>query len=223
MVRRWLSLLTVVGLIFVGLGTAAVANQSDEQGFLDKINSTRANAGLAPLQMDTGLRNYARIHTEYMIDGKCPNGDTICHSTSEALINAAGHGWDALGENVGRGGTVDSLHTAFMNSAGHKKNILGNWNYVGIGADHGPEGHLYVTVVFMKKGTTGAQTTTTTTPKPPTTKATTTTTTTMPTTTTTTLPPTTTTTTTLVVGPDRPVTPGGTCALVTRFGWICPD
>ena len=213
---RWLSLLTLMGLIFVGLGTVAVANESDEQGFLSKINSTRAAEGMAPLALDTGLRSFARDQTQFMIDGGCtPNN--ICHSTD---LGKAASGWSALGENVGRGSTVDSLHSAFMNSAGHKKNILDQrWNYVGIGADYGPEGHLYVTVVFMQKGSSGGGKTTTTKPQaPPTTKATTTTT---STTTTTTLPPTT--TTTLIVGPDKPITPGGSCFLVTRFGWICKD
>ncbi|MCZ6630362.1 MAG: hypothetical protein O7D28_03330, partial [Actinobacteria bacterium] len=128
------------------------------------------------------------------------------------------------------GGTVDSLHKAFMASAGHKANILGDYNYAGIGTASS-DGVLYVTVVFMKKG--GGSTTTTTAPAATTTtktKSTTTTetkstTTTKPkttTTTTTTIPPTTT-TTTLIVGPDKPVTPGESCLVATRFWWMCHD
>lgn len=216
-----------MALMSVGLGTVAVASQSDEQGFFDAINSERAAAGRQPLALDTGLRSFARNHTQFMIDGGCsPNA--ICHSTN---LGSAATGWSALGENVGRGGTVASLHQAFMNSSGHRANILDTrWNYVGIGADYGSNGSLYVTVVFMQKNSGGGSPTTTTTkPAAPTTtkaKAPTTTkpsapTTTTSTTTTTTLPPTT--TTTLIVGPDKPVTPGGSCLVVTRFGWICRD
>lgn len=222
--RQLLSLLTAISLIFVGLGPAAVATESDEQGFLNKINAERTSRGLSALVLDTGLRDFARNQTQFMIDGNCPDGKSICHSTD---LTKAAQGWSALGENVGRGGTVNSLHDAFMKSSGHRANILDTrWNYVGVGAKHNGES-LYVTVVFMQKGSTGGgtATTTTTTPKPKTTTTTTppttTTTTTIPPTTTT-MPPTTT-TTTLIVGPDKAITPGGSCVLVTRFGWICKD
>jgi hypothetical protein len=170
------------------------------------------------------------------------DANQIYHSTSGELKTAAGSGWSQLGENVGRGGTVSSLHQAFMNSPGHRANILGEYNYVGIGTGT-KEGVLYVTVVFMQKGATSATTTTTapqtttttaapqtTTTKasttttwasPPTTKAPAETTTTAAPTTTTTVPPST--TTTLIVGPDKPVTPGESCLEATRFWWMCHD
>ena len=34
-----------------------------------------------------------------------------------------------------RGQSPSSLHSAFMDSSGHKANILGDYNYVGIGTD----------------------------------------------------------------------------------------
>jgi hypothetical protein len=222
--QRWLSIVLIASLATVGLGLSAGADSASEAGFLAKINASRSAKGLAPLSVDGGLRAHARNHTQDMIDS-----DSIFHSTSAELKAAAGSGWSKLGENVGRGGTVDSLHTAFMNSAGHKANILGDYNYAGIGTASS-NGVLYVTVVFMKKGSTP----TTTTTAPPATTTTTngstattakakTTTTTTPkaTTTTTTIPPTT--TTTLIVGPDKPVTPGESCLVVTRFGWMCHD
>ena len=151
------------------------------------------------------------------------DADEIYHSSSDELKAAAGSGWSKLGENVGRGGTVDSLHKAFMDSAGHKANILGDYNYAGIGTASS-DGVLYVTVVFMKKG--GGSTTTTTAPAATTTTKAESTNTTKPktttTTTTTTIPPTTT-TTTLIVGPDKPVTPGESCLVATRFWWMCHD
>jgi len=216
--QRWLSLLLVV-MVTIGLAAAAVADSGTEQGFLSKINSTRSSAGLGTLKMDGGLQSHARKHTQDMIAA----GD-IFHSSDSELRAAAGSGWSKIGENVGRGGSVDSLHTAFMNSSGHKANILGDYNYVGIGTDTASDGRLYVTVVFMKKGSTSSPSpTTTAAPKATaTTKAAAKpTTTTAPTTTTTTLPPTT--TTTLIVGPDKPVTPGESCLTATRFGWTCHD
>jgi len=233
--QRWLSIVLLASLATVSLGLSAGADSASEAGFLAKINASRSANGLAPLSVDGGLRNHARVHTQDMMDA-----GNIYHSTSAELKAAGGSGWSKLGENVGRGGTVDSLHTAFMNSPGHKANILGDYNYAGIGTGT-LEGVLYVTVVFMKKGggattTTTAPAATTTTPKATTTtangsttttpKATTTTakspaTTAAEATTTTTIPPTT--TTTLIVGPDKPVTPGESCLVATRFWWMCHD
>lgn len=214
--RKWLPIVLLASLATVSLGLSAVADSASEAGFLAKINASRAANGLAALSVDGGLRNHARNHTQDMIDA-----GEIYHSSSDELKAAAGSGWSKLGENVGRGGTVDSLHKAFMDSAGHKANILGDYNYAGIGTASS-DGVLYVTVVFMKKG--GGSTTTTTAPAATTTTETKSTTTTQPktTTTTTTIPPTTT-TTTLIVGPDKPVTPGESCLVATRFWWMCHD
>lgn len=216
--RKWLPIVLLASLATVSLGLSAVADSASEAGFLAKINASRAANGLAALSVDGGLRNHARNHTQDMIDA-----DEIYHSSSDELKAAAGSGWSKLGENVGRGGTVDSLHKAFMDSAGHKANILGDYNYAGIGTASS-DGVLYVTVVFMKKG--GGSTTTTTAPAATTTTKAESTNTTKPktttTTTTTTIPPTTT-TTTLIVGPDKPVTPGESCLVATRFWWMCHD
>lgn len=221
-------MLLVASLATVGLGMSAGADSTSEAGFLAEINASRAAGGLVPLSVDGGLRSHARVHTQDMIDA-----GSIFHSTSAELKAAGGSGWTKLGENVGKGGSVGSLHAAFMASSGHRANILGDYNYVGIGTGT-TDGILYVTVVFMKKGGSSSSTTTTTQPiqtsttvktLPTTTEAKKAPTTTNPkpitTTTTTTVPPTT--TTTLIVGPDKPVVPGESCVSVTRFWWMCHD
>lgn len=226
---------------------AAAADTATESDFLSLINATRSSNGLGSLAVDGSLRSHAREHTQFMMDGKCADGANICHSTTAELKAAAGSGWTQVGENVGRGNTPSSLHQAFMNSPGHRANILGEYNYVGIGTGT-KDGVLYVTVVFMQKGSTSTTTTTTAPPETTTTQSptkttesapktqsepatttttvprtTTTTTTVPPTTTTTTTVPPTTTTTTLMVGPDKPVTPGESCVEATRFWWMCHD
>lgn len=216
--KRWQSIAFIAALAVGGLASTAGADASSEAGFLAKINASRAAAGLGAVKMESGLQSWARQHTQFMIDGGCADGQAICHSTSAQLQAAGGSGWSKLGENVGRGGSVDSLHKAFMESDGHRRNILDkDFNYVGIGTATSGDGRLYVTVVFMAKGSSSSsQPPATTTPKPATTtpKPTT-------TTTTTTLPPTT--TTTLIVGPDKAVTPGESCPSVTRLWWTCHD
>lgn len=210
--KRWIAVLLTLSLSVMGLGLSATADAGQENEFLAAINSSRSAAGLAPLSMSGSLQSYARTHSLAMADA---NG--IYHSTGAQLAAAAGSGWTNLGENVGRGPSVSALHSAFMGSSGHKANILGDYNYVGVGTTT-KDGYIYVTAVFMKKGATPAASPTTTTtvaksssPAPTTTS-----------TTVTTLPPTTT-TTTLVVPPDREVLPGTDCLEATRFGQKCHD
>lgn len=225
---RLLASVLVMALAILGLSASAGADSGSEQAFLSAINSTRSSSGLGSLQMDSGLQSHARRHTGDMIAA-----DEIYHSSSGELQSAAGSGWEKLGENVGRGGSVSSLHQAFLDSPGHKANILGDYNYVGIGTGTSDNGVLYVTVVFMKKGGSSTETTTTTSTtaprqttettakSPPTTEGPAPEPTTTTTTTTTTIPPTT--TTTLIVGPDKPVTPGESCYTATRLWWMCHD
>ena len=220
--RRWLSLTLVASLATLGLGLSAGADTQTEAEFLAEINASRAANGLAPLAVDSRLRSHSRSHTEEMMEA-----GYIFHSNGTQLAAAGSPGWTKLGENVGAGGVPSSLHVAFMNSPGHRDNILGDYNYIGIGTGH-IDGTMYVTVMFMMNTSMG--TTTTTAPAAPTTTAKASSTTTQPkpqptttqATTTTTLTPTIT-TPTMDVGPDKPVIPGESCLSATRSGWMCHD
>jgi uncharacterized protein YkwD len=71
----------------------------------------------------------------------------LFHTPSPKLTHRVTH-WVVLGENVGVGGSVDSLHTAFMNSPEHRDNILlPAFNHVGIGATKRGD-RMWVTVLF---------------------------------------------------------------------------
>jgi hypothetical protein len=58
--------------------------------------------------------------------------------------------WTRLGENVGYAGSVEGVHAAYMNSPGHRANILGDYNRVGLGATRDANGRLWTTVVFLR-------------------------------------------------------------------------
>ena len=60
--------------------------------------------------------------------------------------------WDeTLGENVGYGATIASVHRGYMNSSGHRQNILDRrFNYIGVG--YAKSGNrVYTVQVFMKR------------------------------------------------------------------------
>ena len=176
--------IVLVALVVMTVGLALPAHAGAEGDFLSKINAARSSAGLPPVSMHSDLVPDARNHSaEMMAAGQ------IYHSSNLAGVAS---GWEALAENVGAGPTVDSLHSAFMNSSGHRANILGDYNYVGVGVVSDGE-LLWATVIFMRKGATPEPTTTTTTS--------------------TTVAPATTTTTTTVAAPaatttTNPATPG---------------
>ena len=156
----------VVALLVMTVGLALPAQAGTEGAFLSKINASRAAEGLAPVSVHSDLVPDARTHSaEMMAAGE------IYHTSP---LSAVASGWEALAENVGAGPSVDSLHAAFMASAGHRRNILGDYNYVGIGVSQSDSGQLWVTVIFMRKGAPApapTTTTTTTTAPPPTTVA----------------------------------------------------
>ncbi len=156
--RRWVSLTLAASLATFGLGLTAAADTESEAGFVAQINASRSANGLAPLAVDAKLRTHARDHTEEMMAA-----GYIFHSSGAELSAAGSPGWTVLGENVGVGGTVSSLHQAFMDSPTHRDNILGDFNYVGVGSGT-KDGTLYVTVLFMHNPTMSGATTTTTNP-----------------------------------------------------------
>ena len=198
--HRYVIAVMAVTVMVMGMAIPAIAGP--EGTLVSKINSSRAANGLAPLETYWDLTDDARAHSSRMMD----RGE-IYHNPSLGSVTGV---WQKLGENVGMGVDLNALHGAFMNSSSHRGNILGDYNYVGVGVKTDPAGVNWVTVVFMKAapGLNGGSTTTTsqppatttTTSPPPTTTTSqpqaTTTTTSPPATTTTSQPPATTTTTT---------------------------
>ena len=127
-----------------GSVTAQSVNVSaDEFAFLDRINQVRASIGAQPLTLSADLTLLSQQHSTTMA-----GAGAIFHRSP--LDAGAPNVWLRLGENVGRGGSVDALHDAFMASPAHKANIVnGNFNYVGLGVFHS-NGILYVTEIFME-------------------------------------------------------------------------
>ncbi len=137
--HRRLVAVVAATIMLVGM---AVPTSAVEGTLVDKINSSRATNGLTPLEPYWDLTDDARTHSSRMAD----RGE-IYHNTS--LYNVTGV-WQKLGENVGMGIDLNALHGAFMNSSSHRGNILGDYNYVGVGVETDAAGVYWVTVVFMK-------------------------------------------------------------------------
>lgn len=109
------------------------------------INQDRAANGLGPLTWNGCLYNIARSNAARM----AAQG-FISHAGGASTDLSCGLGHQA-GENVGSwsAGINDAqLNTMFMNSAGHRANILGPYHYVGTAWIVAPNGAGYIAVEF---------------------------------------------------------------------------
>lgn len=160
--RRKLGAIAAVAVLIAATLTAAAPAKAADTDFeaclLAKHNQERAARGLGKLSVRPEMVAYARNHTQVMMDAS-----GLFHSTT---LHQATTGWKKLAENVGRGGSCQSLHDAFMGSPSHRDAILDPvYTSIGVGGDHDGS-RYYVTVVFADHS---PETTTTTKPPPTTT------------------------------------------------------
>jgi uncharacterized protein YkwD len=114
-----------------------------EQQMSDLINQARASYGLAAYQQNMSLHSKASAWSVKMAqDGR------LSHSN---LAEGNPYAWRRLGENVGYGADVTTIHNALMNSSGHRANILDRgFQYYAVGIYTDGAGRLWVTQEFMQ-------------------------------------------------------------------------
>ncbi|MCR4441134.1 MAG: CAP domain-containing protein [Peptococcaceae bacterium] len=117
---------------------------TDEQKMYELINQERAKAGVAPLQLDMRLVESARIKSKDMIDNNYFSHTSPVYGGFATLIRKYAPDYRYIGENIAGNRTVEAAQSAFMNSEGHRRNILNpNYTHVGIGVvDGGPYGKM---------------------------------------------------------------------------------
>lgn len=139
--------LLAIGVVFAMLLMGSCeSTKPDLDAVRNHVNASRAAAGLPALRENLvldikadrwaqGMRDQCRIWHSRLADGAPPN-------------------WRKLGENVGMGGTVGQIHQAYMDSPGHRANILDPaFNEIGTAAVWGNcHGYrtLFTVHVFMK-------------------------------------------------------------------------
>jgi uncharacterized protein YkwD len=112
-----------------------------------KINGARSNHGRANLRLDPELSKVARVQARRMA-----NKNTLYHTQN--LGSKVTH-WTRVGENVGYGNDVGQLHKMFMNSSGHRANILRkSYRHVGVGTKRAG-GWQWISVVFEARKNPG--------------------------------------------------------------------
>jgi uncharacterized protein YkwD len=124
-----------------GVGGAPAKNLSAEGLAVQLTNAQRAQHGCSALRVDTRLRTAARAHSKDMrvksyFEHNSPDGKTPWDR-----IKAAGYAQPGA-ENIAMGyPTAQAVVTGWMNSPGHRANILNcKLKAVGIGVEYGSGG-----------------------------------------------------------------------------------
>lgn len=130
---------------------AAPPYQVQEEQFRKLINADRAEAGRGRLAAAPGAATVARNWSKRMAaDGNLRHNPNV---GEQLTID-----WTRWGENVGwasNGGgaslssVVKRLHKGFMESSGHRANIMGDFNQVGVGVAVDGRGTMWATMVFV--------------------------------------------------------------------------
>jgi uncharacterized protein YkwD len=126
--------------IFGRQAKAAPAPAGDQkaQRLLDLVNQARRNAGLGPVALsgalNTAAANYSQVQAaQGRISHVGPDGSSIGDR-----INRVGYRWSACAENLAAGyAGPDEVFAAWMQSAGHRANILNpKMREMGVGHTH---------------------------------------------------------------------------------------
>jgi uncharacterized YkwD family protein len=121
-----------------------------EQQMLDLINGERTAAGLTPLTADLRLVATARAKSQDMITGNYFDHNSPTLGSPFDQLRAAGITYRTAGENLAGNQSVQAAHTALMNSAGHRANILSTrFTKIGIGIIEGGRYGMMFTQQFI--------------------------------------------------------------------------
>lgn len=136
-------------------GTTSTASSSDvtaaEQKAVELMNADRRANGLSNLQVSSALTAVARSHAQDIVARNFfshtnPDGKTLADRLKQAGIS-----FSAAGENIAENISVQAAETTFMNSSGHRSNILNStYTTVGIGVAFDSKGNVYVVQDFIK-------------------------------------------------------------------------
>ena len=124
---------------------------ADEQKMINLVNQDRAANGLKPLVFDATLRLPALKHSQDMSQSSFFSHTSPNYGTFSQRLKASGVKYSSAGENIAMYGSVEAAEVGFMNSAGHRANILGDYTRIGIGIVYNQnKGVYYITQWFAK-------------------------------------------------------------------------
>lgn len=129
---------------------ANTAVSSYEQKVAELVNVEREKEGLPALKLDSAISNVARLKSKDMADNNYFAHQSPTYGSAGNMLSQFGIKWSAWGENIASGQrTPESVVTAWMNSSGHRANILSsNYSKIGVGYVINSNGTPYWTQMF---------------------------------------------------------------------------
>lgn len=117
---------------------------------LKYTNQYRKSRGLSSLELREDLCAIARKHSTDMAAGRKRLGHAGFRQR-EVLIRRKLNTSGMIGENVAFGAyTGKEVVSIWKNSAPHRRNMLGNFKYIGIGTARDRRGNIYFTQIFVR-------------------------------------------------------------------------
>ncbi|PAV28164.1 hypothetical protein CIL05_18490 [Virgibacillus profundi] len=106
-----------------------------EQEVVELTNQERAKHGLSALEIDTNLSKVAREKSNDMAANNYFAHNSPTYGSPFDMMKQFGISYSTAGENIAKGQrTPEEVVNAWMNSEGHRANILnGNFTHIGVG------------------------------------------------------------------------------------------
>lgn len=125
---------------------------SDEQEVFKLINEQRVANGLTALKADNEVQKVARIKAKDMVSNNYFSHTSPTYGSPFEMLSSFKVSYKSAGENIAGNSSNSKAVTAWMNSSGHKANILNSsFNYTGIGVVSSPTyGKVYVQMFIGK-------------------------------------------------------------------------
>ena len=132
--------------------TTSSTMNSDEKEIFDLINQQRTANGLTALKLDSEVQRVARIKAQDMVDNNYFSHTSPTYGSPFDMLKSFKISYKSAGENIATNSNNSATVTAWMNSSGHKANILNSsYNYTGVGVVSSPKyGKMYVQIFIGK-------------------------------------------------------------------------
>lgn len=125
---------------------------ADEQEVFNLINNQRTQNGLSALKIDSEVQKVARIKAQDMVNNNYFSHTSPTYGSPFDMLKSYKVSYNTAGENIAGNSSNSGAVNAWMNSSGHRANILNkSFNYTGIGVVNSPKyGKVYVQMFIGK-------------------------------------------------------------------------
>lgn len=125
---------------------------ADEKEIFNLINSQRTSNGLQALKVDSEVQRVARIKAEDMVTNNYFSHNSPIYGSPFEMLTSFKVSYKSAAENIAANSSNSSAVSSWMNSSGHKANILnGNYSYTGVGVVNSSKyGKIFVQMFISK-------------------------------------------------------------------------